>query len=64
MTYRWTKEQPKTEGWFWYRMNAKTEPEIMNIHEVWGNMMATGANKRMHVNSLAGEWAGPIRKPE
>jgi hypothetical protein len=71
----WTKEKPKTDGWYWYRHNPERFPDLPA--EVAAPLMLmvyeSGEYYQDTVNDLFGQrirdsmdglWAGPIQPPE
>ena len=65
---RWTTELPKEDGWFWHRDSdggdgvvvyvGPDESERLRAYG-WG----TDYDETL-IDSLGGEWAGPIMPPE
>jgi hypothetical protein len=59
----WTKEKPKTAGWYWWRgLAQETEPLIVFVDEVGYFQWPDGASQE--VGLTKGEWAGPLDPPK
>jgi len=63
----WTKEKPKTPGWYWLRANGMATGVPIEVVEVSGEcrMKLNAADITVTVPCaiIAMEWAGPIPKP-
>ena len=63
----WSKDQPTVPGWYWWKRGARTSI----VHVVWeptdsegrGYFEVRGETILWTLNSLSGEWAGPIQLP-
>jgi hypothetical protein len=63
----WTHEKPTVPGWYWHRVQYQSNPEayLSRVREVLeynvGGLFVVGYGD---VQSMNGEWAGPIEQPE
>jgi hypothetical protein len=53
--FMWSKEPPRTPGWYWYRYGS-----ILDIHKVY-KIDVDHWNEVPH--KAGAEWAGPIPEP-
>ncbi len=62
----WTSDKPKVPGWYWYRENQGAPKFMTMVTEVFmttrGLRVSRGGPKET-LESMAGEWAGPIAAP-
>jgi hypothetical protein len=64
----WTKEKPKTPGWYWLRANGMAATGVpIEVVEVSGEcrmkLNAAGIAVTVPCAIMAMEWAGPIPEP-
>ncbi len=58
----WTTEKPSKVGWYWWR--SKGDVQILSLYECDSLLRAEGIDIHWGVETLEGEWAGPIVPPE
>ena len=60
----WTNEKPTKKGWYWWRKNKVAV--ICRIWEWWDKQELYASfegSSSAPVNTLDGEWAGPVDPP-
>lgn len=66
---KWTRELPTVEGWYWRRRDIGETPVMLNVVGIGSFMYGKdvlyviNGNGRYLLESIGGEWQGPI-KPE
>lgn len=58
----WTKERPKENGYYWFRLGDGYEAHVDHIREYPEGFF--DVDTLQMVADKGGEWAGPIPKPE
>lgn len=63
----WTTQKPKRDGWYWYRITPKHEPDIIRVH-IFGPNSATAygiIEYEFEVHDAKGEFSSsPIPRPK
>lgn len=75
---RWTKELPKTPGWYWYRESGNEQgcmpwidrmsgPVVVEVESQDGSLSVWVTHMDftdpLNTDNFPGEWAGPIPPP-
>lgn len=61
---KWTSEKPTRKGWYWWRQDK--EAVICRVWEWWDKQelyVRFEGSDSAPVNTLDGEWAGPLDPP-
>jgi hypothetical protein len=59
----WTPTPPTVSGWYWYRMMRT--PFVLFVSDVQGVLVVECPDgKRVNVERMDGEWAGPLAEPQ
>lgn len=58
----WTPEKPTEPGWYWYR-DPIVELFITEVVKVGDHLETMDDGFQHRVDSLAGEWSGPLEPP-
>ena len=63
---KWTKEQPKTPGWYWLKnkTNKYGTPEIVLVRDYAGELAIGNATLKGWERIKEEEWSGPIPMPD
>ena len=60
MEFKWTKDKPKDEGWYWeWNQKQQFDPEIVCVR--WYGKKLCKMNWEINNHS---KWAGPIPMPK
>jgi hypothetical protein len=60
----WTYERPTKPGWYWWRQDKAAA--MCRVWEWWAKpelYVRFGGEGSVPVNTLGGEWAGPLEPP-
>jgi len=63
-TVKWTKERPKTEGWYWCWSIVNPDPFIRHFSEIGGDIISDATGIDVTSSTFDDmEFAGPIEEP-
>lgn len=58
---RWTRRKPALEGWYWWREDPDSAPEVFYVKQLSvGLRVMMHADHMEYLQSATGEWQGPI----
>lgn len=58
---RWTHRKPAREGWYWWREDPDSTPQMLYVKQLnVGLRVMIHADQSATMEYLQGEWQGPI----